>query len=171
MNTQEVYEVLGYLRKAFVKNRRCFFTVLPCKELLEFKIKPPFLLVVNTSPAPLNGHWCAFLMLKENGPLEFFDAFCMPPEFYNTEFPTFIRRMKTKLRIMPRPIQCYDSNACGPHALRYLYYRVKGKPISFIYSKVFKSGCRSNDSGSKKFVKKIIKNYPNWYRKYLFKIK
>ena len=157
MNTQEVLKVLGYLRKAFVKDKHCIYNVLSCDELSEVKIKAPFLLVVNTSPAHLDGHWCSFLMLKKNGPLEFFDAFRMPPQFYNNEFPNFIKKMKAKLKTMPRAIQCFDSNSCGPHALRYLYYRLKRRPLSYIYTKVFVKGCRSNDRDSKNFVTKLVK--------------
>lgn len=167
MNTQEVLEVLGYFRSAFIKSRRCYYNVLSCDELSMVKIKAPFLLVVNTSPAELNGHWCSFLMLKSSGPLEFFDAFRMPPEFYNRQFPKFIKSMKSKLIQMPRAIQCLDSSACGQHSLRFLYYRITGKPIKYIYANVFKKGCRSNDQNSRNFVKKIVKQYPNWYKKLL----
>jgi len=167
MNSKQVFDILGYFRVTLVNKKYCYYNVFSCEELDTFTERSPFLIIVNTSPKPYDGHWVAFLMLKKNGPVEYFDAFNMPPKFYNENFPKFIERLNVKLRMMPRAIQCYDSNACGPHALRYIYYRLKGISINHIYSKLFIDGCRKNDQESKLFVKRIVKKFPSWYKQHL----
>ena len=119
-------------------------------------------------PAPLDGHWCAFFIPHRGGVLEFFDAFDKDPNMYSEEFRRFIAKHNGYAQ-MPRPIQCYDSSACGPHCLQYLYYRLQGKPINWIYLKIFQPGCRKNDRSSYDFVFNIIKSFPISFRRLFFK--
>lgn len=129
------------------------FDVMPCDELPNFRVRRfPLLLVVNTVPAPADGHWCAFFMRGKRSAVEFFDAFAMPPDFYNDYFREFIERISGKVRFMPRPLQCFNTNFRGQHCLHYLYNRIKGKSIPYIYKNIFRSGCRRNDRVSANFV-------------------
>jgi len=165
MNVDQVKCILGHICKKWVRGR-CYYNVFDCKQLNRAKItKYPALIVVNTMPAPLDGHWCAFFIPHRGGTLEFFDAFDKDPAMYNEEFARFIYKYGGYSQ-MPRPIQCYDSYACGPHCLRWLYNRLKGKSSYWIYLNIFKPGCRRNDSASYDFVKKIIISLPMKYKRY-----
>ena len=167
METDQVKCILSYICAKYGR-RRSFFDVLDCSGLDTVKInKYPALLIVNTMPIPYEGHWCAFYIPHRRGALEFFDAFDKDPAMYNDEFARFIQK-HGGYKQMPRSIQCYDSSACGPHCLRYLCNRLRGKTIYQIYLNVFKPGCRKNDKISYDFVKKIVISLPKRYKQLYF---
>lgn len=167
MDVAQVKCILGYICTKLGRGK-CFYDVFDCKQLNHVKIsKYPALLIVNTMPSPVEGHWCAFFIPHRRGVLEFFDAFDKDPAMYNDEFARFIDKHGGYAQ-MPRAIQCYDSTACGPHCLRWLYNRLKGKTTYWIYLNVFKPGCRRNDSDSRTFVRNIVKSFPKKYKKLYF---
>jgi len=164
MNGAQVKCVLSFICDK-LGNRKCFYDVFDCRQLDKVKItRYPTLLVVNTVPAPSDGHWVAFFIPHKRATLEFFDAFDMEPQSYNAEFGRFIAKFGGAVD-MPRGIQCYDSSACGPHCLRYLYNRLRGKTIRWIYKNEFSTSRRANDKRSYKFVHRIINLFSINYRK------
>ena len=148
----EVYELLGEI----CSSHGAYYSVMDCDSLPRVNVpKYPMALVVNTSPAPREGHWVGMYMQDELGPIEFFDTFNLPPSGYNDHFVPFIRRMSNQLITMPRAIQCVDSNYCGHHCLHYMHSRMKRMTIENIYTNIFQPGCRNNDLRSKIFVRKL----------------
>lgn len=150
----EIYELLGKI----CEPHDCYYNVMGCDSLRNMYVtKFPMAIVVNTRPAPETGHWCAFYMQDEFAPMEFFDTYNMPPDVYNNQFRKFITRMSPQMLTMPRAVQCFDSDACGHHCLNFVNSRLKRKTIEYLYTNVFKPGCRNNDSMSKNFVNMLKK--------------
>ena len=84
-------------------------------------IQRPFALVFNTDPSNKPGkHWLS-IFGPNDGPLEFFNSFGMPPSYYG---------LTSSFTYLLISFQSYTSDMCINYTLYFIYYRSRN--ISFI---------------------------------------
>ncbi len=97
------------------------------------------LAIVNCCKQHLPGiHWLA-VSRGDNGTLEVFDSFGLPPHVYNILLP-----LATVMSHNTCRIQSFDSEVCGQYCLYYCYFKARGYDINDIIS-IFSSDYHNND--------------------------
>ena len=106
-----------------------FLNVYAADELPKTRIeRDRWFLVVNCCPSNSRGeNWVA--VFSENGQLEFFDSFGLPPDVYEGVVP-FLRAQgwpeKFDATYNDEQIQSIDSDACGHYCILFGHFRARG---------------------------------------------
>lgn len=102
------------------------------------RVKRPSSLILNSDPKDKPGqHWLA-IFCPRKGPLEFFDSFGFPPEFYSLEPYDFThQRFSYQARL---------SALCGHYCIMFIYFRSMGKSYGYIIAHLNSHTSSSVDS-------------------------
>jgi hypothetical protein len=92
--------------------------------------RKPLLVISNTDPSWLPGeHWVAFYFPVKDVP-EFFDSFGHGPDYYSTDFVSFLvnNSFKADYAYNQRQIQHPKSNICGLYCVLFALSKVNKMP-------------------------------------------
>lgn len=123
MNSIEISEILS--RNKYT--RKIFKGVYPIDVLPNGKIKPPFLIIINTAKSSHPGkHWIAIFVPTGSCTVELFDSYGRYIENkYLTNF--FVTHSKTHTVLYNnKKLQSHVSEICGQYCCVYGYYRARG---------------------------------------------
>jgi hypothetical protein len=133
MNTVQIESALG--QDPAVSPH--FLGVFPCDKLPQ-PTKYPCAVVANTDPAGAKGeHWVAFY-IADDGTVEYFDSFGMPP--LNCDLFSYFESSGKKYKFNDVQLQGISSTACGHYCIAFLARRVRGQSLDDIVHKFFKGG-------------------------------
>ncbi|MEW8548441.1 MAG: hypothetical protein AB2693_33480, partial [Candidatus Thiodiazotropha sp.] len=97
--------------------------------------------IANTDVGNKPGkHWCAFYF-DGFGRSEFFDSYGKPPQYYNNDFLSCLRRNSGVWIYNTKKLQSHYSNVCGQYCLYFLIHRVRGQSFGEIVKTLEESKC------------------------------
>lgn len=148
--------LLASLKKVCKCIKNISYSVLPCDQLLSFKITTrKVVLIANyDSSAQEGSHWVLMYINDYNSPLEFYDSYGMPFSMFPKHFSDFV--VKNNLRIKQyagKQLQDMYSKVCGQYCLYIAYKRLQGCSMSQIY-KCLSKDYKKNDKLVAYFYKK-----------------
>ncbi len=134
-------------------SKHIFQGVFPSDMIVKIRARYPFACIVNTDPSDRSGsHWIA-IYINRQGIGEFFDSYAKPPSYYGKVFVNFLNRVCRRWTYNKIGLQGPFSATCGQYCVYYLWYRIRGLPMSEIIQH-FTKDVGLNDYLVNEFVRK-----------------
>ena len=97
--------------------------------------------IVNTDERYKPGtHWYAFYLYGFGRPA-LFDSYGKPPQHYNYDFLSCLRRNSSVWIYNTKKLQSNNSNVCGQYCLYFLIHRVRGQSLGDIVKFLEETSC------------------------------
>jgi len=118
------------------------------------RVKRPSALIINSDPKDKPGqHWLAIFCPKK-GPLELFDSFGLPPEYYSLDSHVFThQRFSYQSRL---------SAYCGHYCIMFIYFR----SIDISYGDIISNLNSNRASGVDSLVSDLVSRIHSQCRKF-----
>lgn len=155
MDTKELEDILNRISETSTLGVDAFLGVFAWDQLPRVKIEQEtWYCIVNCCPISQPGiHWlCLFY---ENGTLEFFDSFGMPPTFYTGIAEFITSQAPRNVFFSTNTLQSYESDACGPYCVNYIFFRQIGFPAPVVILGFYVLDPSTRDEVTKCFMRSL----------------